>query len=108
MATDVARLGRTAKSQKLDTEVAVLQVRVSNVEEKFVEIKDDFKTIHDTIQHNAIEHKSMLEDMKKEAKLAHEKLERKISALEKWRWMLAGAGIVIGAMGFEYISKLLQ
>lgn len=108
MPTDVARLGRTAKSQKLDTEVAVLQVRVSNVEEKFTEIKDDFKTLHEAIKQNAFEHKSMLETIKTEARSAHEKLERKISALEKWRWMLAGAGIVIGAMGFEYISKLLH
>jgi hypothetical protein len=39
---------------------------------------------------------------------AHRELGSKVSALEKWRWMLMGAGIVIGSLGFDTIAKLLK
>jgi hypothetical protein len=32
----------------------------------------------------------------------------KISSLEKWRWMLMGAGIVIGSLGYDTVAKLLK
>jgi hypothetical protein len=39
---------------------------------------------------------------------AHKELGSKVSALEKWRWMMMGAGIVIGSLGFDSIAKLLK
>ena len=39
---------------------------------------------------------------------AHKSLSEKISSLEKWRWMMMGAGIVIGSLGFDTLSKLLK
>jgi hypothetical protein len=38
----------------------------------------------------------------------HKSLSSKISVLEKWRWMIMGAGIVLGSLGFDTISKLLK
>jgi hypothetical protein len=35
-------------------------------------------------------------------------MSEKISALEKWRWMMMGAGVVIGSLGFDTIAKLLK
>jgi hypothetical protein len=32
----------------------------------------------------------------------------KISALEKWRWMMMGAGIVLGTLGYDTVAKLLN
>jgi hypothetical protein len=33
-------------------------------------------------------------------------MSNKISALEKWRWMIMGAGIVIGSLGSFAVSVL--
>jgi hypothetical protein len=32
----------------------------------------------------------------------------KILSLEKWRWMMMGAGVVIGSLGFDTIATLLK
>jgi hypothetical protein len=50
----------------------------------------------------------MLKEMREEDTKAHKELGSKVSALEKWRWMMMGAGIVIGSLGFETIAKLLK
>jgi hypothetical protein len=39
---------------------------------------------------------------------SHKALTDKVSALEKWRWMMMGAGVVIGSMGFDTLAKLLK
>jgi len=49
----------------------------------------------------------MMKSMEVSASNAHSELSKKISALEKWRWMLMGAGVVIGALGWPTIGKLL-
>jgi signal transduction histidine kinase len=50
----------------------------------------------------------LITNIKDASEEAHDSLSRKISALEKWRWMMMGAGIVIGSLGFESISQLLK
>ena len=37
---------------------------------------------------------------------SHSEMSDKISSLEKWRWMIMGAGVVLGSLGFEAASKL--
>lgn len=91
-----------------ETEIAVLQVQVKNIEDKVGEIKNDVKQLHDALERNATETKSLLESMRKEDIAAHDKLSSKVSALEKWRWMIMGAGVVLGSMGFDTIGKLLK
>ena len=104
---------------KTETEIAVLQVRVNNVEEKFGDIKQDLENVKLSVKENAettnalvkenIEStKSYLKEVQYKNEEAHSKLEKKISALEKWRWMMMGAGIVIGALGFDTVAKLLK
>jgi hypothetical protein len=39
---------------------------------------------------------------------AHSSMSEKISALEKWRWMLMGAGIALGALGHNVLGSLLK
>ena len=46
--------------------------------------------------------------MREEDIIAHKELASKVSQLEKWRWMLMGAGIVLGSFGFDAIAKLLK
>jgi len=91
-----------------ETEIAVLQVQVKNIEDKVGEIKEDLKQIHDCIDRNAHETRDMLKEMREEDTKAHKELGSKVSALEKWRWMMMGAGIVIGSLGFDTLAKLLK
>lgn len=107
MPLNVARAQR-ARSTKLDTEVAVLQVRVGNVEEKFNDIKEDLKAVDTKLDKNAEESHKMLKEVLEGNQKMHSNLERKITALEKWRWMIMGAGIVIGYLGVDSITKMFQ
>jgi len=50
----------------------------------------------------------MIKAMEQSAQTAHIELSKKISALEKWRWMLMGAGVVIGSLGYDTVAKLLK
>jgi hypothetical protein len=100
--------GRTIKMPKTETDIAVLQVQVKNIEQDVGDIKASLKEVHDCINHNADETRKMLKSMRDEDTAAHKELANKISALEKWRWMLMGAGIVLGSLGFDMIAKLLK
>jgi DNA-binding ferritin-like protein len=91
-----------------ETEIAVLQVQVKNIEDKVGEIKNDVKQLHDALERNASENRALLKAMREEDTAAHDKLSSKVSALEKWRWMLMGAGVILGSIGFETIAKLLK
>ena len=91
-----------------ETEIAVLQVQVKNIEEKIGEIKMDLKAIHDSLDANAEETRQMLKTMREQDLKEHGELASKISVLEKWRWMMMGAGVVVGALGFNTLSALLK
>jgi hypothetical protein len=64
--------------------------------------------MHECLDRNAEETRTLLTNMRNEDVLAHKELGSKVSALEKWRWMMMGAGIVIGSLGFDTIAKLLK
>jgi hypothetical protein len=38
----------------------------------------------------------------------HSNLDKKNTALEKWRWMIMGAGVVVGYLGIDSLSKLFH
>jgi uncharacterized protein Yka (UPF0111/DUF47 family) len=97
----------TSKMQP-ETEIAVLQFQVKNLEEKIGELKVDLKALHEAIESNAEETRNMLKTMREQDVKEHGELANKISALEKWRWMLMGAGVVIGSLGFPTVSALLK
>lgn len=90
------------------TEIAVLQVQVKNIEDKVGEIKEDLKSVHECLDRNSEEVKQLIKEMQESDSHAHVALTQKVSSLEKWRWMMMGAGIVIGSLGFETIAKLLK
>lgn len=94
--------------QQTQTEIAVLQVQVKNIEDKVGEIKEDLKSVHDCLDRNSEEMKQLIRDMQESDSKAHLALSQKVSSLEKWRWMMMGAGIVVGSLGFEAIAKLLK
>ena len=100
----------TSKLDKMqsETEIAVLQIQVKNLEEKIGELKVDLKALHDAIEANADETRRMLKSMREQDVKEHSELAGKISVLEKWRWMMMGAGIIIGSLGFPTLSAILK
>ena len=100
----------TSKATKMqpETEIAVLQIQVKNLEEKIGELKVDLKALYDAIESNAEETRQMLKTMREQDVKEHGELASKISVLEKWRWMMMGAGIIIGSMGFPTVSAMLK
>jgi chromosome segregation ATPase len=95
-------------AQTTKTDIAILQVQVKNIEQDVSEIKSNLKDMHEFIDRNASETREMLKEMREEDTRAHRELGAKITALEKWRWMLMGAGVVLGSLGFDTIAKLLK
>ena len=91
-----------------ETEIAVLQIQVKNLEEKIGELKVDLKALHDMIEANAEETRKMLKSMREQDVKEHSELASKISVLEKWRWMMMGAGVIVGSLGFNTVSALLK
>jgi len=100
--------GRTIKMPKTETDIAVLQVEVQNITDDIREIKTDIKDIHVEMVKNNDDTRGMLKSMKDASSTAHQAMSDKITALEKWRWMMMGAGVVIGSLGFDTIAKLLK
>jgi predicted RNase H-like nuclease (RuvC/YqgF family) len=98
---------KVAKMQP-ETEIAVLQIQVKTLEEKIGELKVDLKSLHDVIESNADETRRMLKSMREQDVKEHSELASKISVLEKWRWMMMGAGIIIGSLGFPTLSAILK
>jgi uncharacterized membrane protein len=98
---------KVAKMQP-ETEIAVLQIQVKTLEEKIGELKVDLKSLHDAIESNADETRRMLKSMREQDVKEHSELASKISVLEKWRWMMMGAGIIIGSLGFPTVSAILK
>ncbi len=99
---------RTIKMPKTETDVAVLQVQVQNITNDIGEIKSDIKEVHIVIEKNNTVTQQFLKEMKEASSTAHKSMSDKISSLEKWRWMMMGAGIVIGSLGFDTLAKLLK
>jgi len=99
---------RPLRVPQTQTEVAILQVKVDNIEEKLIDIKEDLRYIHQSLEKNSTETQRMIKEMREEDTKAHKELGHKVSNLEKWRWMMMGAGIVIGSLGFETVAKLFK
>jgi len=104
----MATAASKAVKMQPETEIAVLQVQVKNIEEKIGELKVDLKSMHDALNDNAEETRQMLKTMREQDVKEHSELASKISVLEKWRWMMMGAGVIVGSLGFNTVSALLK
>lgn len=93
--------------------VSVVEVQITNLDEKLDEIKVDVKEMHDCLDRTGDELKLTLKEMHNESCRQHNELAGKIGELEKfktkWTYMIAGAIAVIGfASGHvSAITKLL-
>jgi hypothetical protein len=94
--------------QQYDTDIAVLKVEFKNLDTKFdtalEDVKADIRVNSDLIKEgNASTHK-MLNDFQKSNQASHDEMAVKITALERWRWMLIGAGMVAGTLGYSVVE----
>lgn len=90
-----------------ETEIAVLQVQYKNLDEKFDDLKTGLKDLRDHIDNHIDDTQNMIRDFQTENKKQHDEVNKKVNALEKWRWMLMGAGVLAGALGWPALSKML-
>lgn len=103
----MAATARLSKKQT-ETDIAVLQVQVANLDEKIDDLKSDLTEIKESLKYNAQHNETMLDQIKKENTEQHNELAEKVSSLERWRWMLMGAAALAGAMGFETLQNLFS
>jgi hypothetical protein len=90
-----------------ETEIAVLQVQYKTLDDKVGDLKTDLKDFRTHIDTHIKDTQDMIKGFQEENVKSHKEMATKISALEKWKWMLMGAGVLAGGMGFPMISKLL-
>lgn len=94
--------------KQAETDIAVLQVKVENIEKDVSEIKQDIRDVHDAQAQKHHETQEMIRAMEVSSASAHKSLSDKINALEKWRWMMMGAGVALGALGHNVLGNLLK
>jgi predicted nuclease with TOPRIM domain len=93
--------------------ISVVEVQVTNLDEKLDEIKVDVKDLHDCLDRTGDDLKATLKEMHNDSCRQHNELAGKISELEKfktkWTYMIAGAIAVVGfASGHvSALTKLL-
>ena len=85
----------TEKSQEFryETDIEVLKVELRNLAEK--------------VDYHTQITQQMMREFQTENNRQHNELFNRIVKLEQWRWMLIGAGIILGSSGFAGIEKLL-
>ena len=95
------------KFEQTVTDVAVLQLEVSNLHEKVDELKLDVKDLHECLDRNMAETKELLKEYNDISTRQHEELSEKVSGFEKIKWMLMGAAALLGATGVEAVQMFL-
>lgn len=112
------------------TSISSCMERIVAVHEKVNENQKDvndvlFSKLEDEREENRREHSALLDkllevskslqtdilQLKAEDSERIQKLEEKVTTIEKWRWMIIGGGAVIGAIFsvvFKFLTKLLE
>jgi septation ring formation regulator EzrA len=91
-----------------ETEIAVLQVQFTNLNEKVDDLKLDLKDVSDSIDKHMGSITQSFNEFKADNKEQHQIVEDKISNLEKWRYTIMGGAAALGALGFHLILKLIN
>ena len=104
----MAQASSVQQLKQTETEIAVLQVQYGYLNEKMDDIKTDLRDLRSHIDVSATATQNLITNFQEENKAQHDKVEKKVSALEKWRWMLMGAGVLAGALCFPIIEKFLR
>jgi hypothetical protein len=91
--------------QKYDADIAVLQVEFKNLDKKFdtdfIELKGQVKDVSEKMDKHYDSTQQLIRDFQESNLNSHAEMSQKIAGLEKWRWMLIGAGIALGSLGYS-------
>jgi predicted nucleic acid-binding Zn-ribbon protein len=90
--------------KQAETDIAVLQVRFTNLDEKIDDLKSDISDIREEIKDTSEKSMTLIKEFQADNIKSHKEMSSKISNLEKWRWMIMGAGLVIGSLGSFVLS----
>jgi hypothetical protein len=97
--------------QKYDAEIAVLQVEFKNLDKKFdteiIELKGSVKDVSEKLDNHTESTHKLIREFQASNLQSHNEMAQKIVGLEKWRWMLIGAGIALGGLGYSGIEAFL-
>lgn len=96
----------SVQQKQTETDVAVLQVQYSNLIDKVDELKISLKEMQDVIHENNTSTQAMMTSFQKTNVDSHNEMAKKIAALEKWKWMLMGAGVLAGSAAGPSFLKL--
>ena len=107
MARSLTLAAAKEQLKNAETEIAVLQVQFKNLDEKVDELKTDIKDVRENIASASESTQALLRSFQDGNNKAHRDLTLKISAIEKWKWMMMGAGVVVGALGWPALSNML-
>jgi phage shock protein A len=94
--------------KQAETEIAVLQVRFTNLDEKIDDLKTDVNVIREEIKESSETATKLIKEFQADNIASHKEMSEKISDLEKWRWMIMGAGLVIGSLGSFVLSIIFS
>ena len=103
----MAQISAVQKLKQTETEIAVLQVQYSHLNEKVDDVKTGLKDLELHIDNHMNDTHKLIREFQDENKRQHDEVNKKVSSLEKWRWMLMGAGALAGALGWPVAAKLL-
>ena len=94
--------------QQTENVQAARQIRFTNLDEKIDDLKADVNGIRDEIKESSEKATILIKDFQADNITSHKEMSTKISELEKWRWMLIGAGLVIGSLGSFVIGIIFS
>ena len=93
---------------RAETEIAVLQVQVTSLDEKVDEIKTGMKDIRSSVDKGNENTLQVMKDFQAANELSHKEINDKISFVEKWKWMIMGAIFILGLMGIPAAKEIVS
>ena len=82
--------------ETLSSRVAVLESRVDNISEKIDEVRADIKEVHACLHKTRELILSQIESLRHEEHTQHKEQNKRITALENWRWYIIGIATAAG------------
>lgn len=99
-------MAATARNQN-ETDIAVLQVQVANLNEKVDDLKVVLTDVKTLVEINSRNNADMIKELRKESTAQHLELSKKVSSIENWRWMIIGGALILVALGYKVATVVL-
>jgi len=97
------------RKAELEVDVKELHSRITTVQRELSDdINDTENKIMNALSSGLSDIKRCITDEHKVIKIENEELEERISELEKWRWIILGGSLVVGAFAKEIITFIFN